>query len=282
MPILTAIAGGIVIRFGYSSADIITYSIYLLGIVVAILSILFMRNTFMRGETPPFIMELPPYRKPQFKSLMIHMWDKLKHFVKKAFTVILASTIVIWFISHFSFSWKFLPDERINESILANIGMLIQPIFTPLGFGSQLNNWGWVFVVSAAMGLIAKENVIAAFGILAACIVGFVGDEALGGIDAVVQMISATGITPQALLAFIAFNMLTIPCFAAVATAKAELADKKSFVTTLLFWITTSYFISMMIYLIGSWWWTSFIFAALFIVVVLVIIYINEQDKKQH
>ncbi len=187
MPILTAIAGGIVVRFGYSSADIITYSIYLLGIVVAILSILFMRNTFMRGETPPFIMELPPYRKPQFKSLMIHMWDKLKHFVKKAFTVILASTIVIWFISHFSFSWKFLPDERINESILANIGMLIQPIFTPLGFGSQLNNWGWVFVVSAAMGLIAKENVIAAFGILAACIVGFVGDEALGGIDAVVK-----------------------------------------------------------------------------------------------
>ena len=91
----------------------------------------------------------------------------------------------------------------------------------------------------------------------------FVADEGLEGIDSVVEMISATGITPAALISFIAFNMLTIPCFAAVATAKAESPSKKSFRMTLLFWIAVSYVVSMMVYLIGSWWWTLFIFLVL-------------------
>ena len=212
------------------NADLITYGMYLLGIVVAICAVLLMRSTTMRGDVPPFIMELPAYRMPQPYSLAMLLWDKVKHFIKKAFTIILASTILIWFVSHFSFDWKFLADDRINESILAGAGMLVQPLLTPLGFGSQLGEWGWVFVVAAITGLIAKENVIATFGTLAACISGsFVADEALGGVDSVAQMISATGIGVPALIAFIAFNMLTIPCFAAVATAKAEMPGKRKF-----------------------------------------------------
>ncbi|MBD5091774.1 MAG: ferrous iron transporter B [Clostridiales bacterium] len=265
LPILTAIAGGIATLFGFGNADLITYGMYLLGIVVAICCVLLMRNTTMKGDVPPFIMELPSYHAPQFKNLMLHLWDKTKHFIKKAFTIILASTIVIWFISHFSWGWNYLPDEAMNESILAGIGNLIRPLFTPLGFGSQLSSYGWVFVVAAITGLIAKENVIATFGTLAACITSgmFVADEGLEGIDSVVEMISATGITPAALISFIAFNMLTIPCFAAVATAKAESPSKKSFRMTLLFWIAVSYVVSMMVYLIGSWWWTLFIFLVL-------------------
>ena len=168
LPILTAVAGAIVAYFNVGNADLITYGMYLLGITSAILAVLFMRNTSLKGETPPFIMELPAYHAPQFKNLMIHLWDKAKHFIKKAFTIIVASTIVIWVLSHFSFSWGFLEDEKVNESILAQLSMLVQPIFTPLGFGSQLGTYGWVFVVAAISGLIAKENVIATFATLAA------------------------------------------------------------------------------------------------------------------
>lgn len=279
LPILTAIAGAIVQFFGVGNADAITYGMYVLGIAVAILTVLLMRNTSMKGAVPPFIMELPSYHAPQPKNLMLHLWDKTKHFIKKAFTIILASTIVIWFVSHFSWGWTYLDDAQINGSILAGLGQLIQPIFTPLGFGSQLGSWGWVFVVAAITGLIAKENVIATFATLAACITaGFSANDSLEGVDSVVQMITATGVTVPALIAFIAFNMTTIPCFAAVATAKAELPDKKSFNFTLLFWIATSYTVGTIIYLIGSWWWTCFIFIAIAAVAITLIV-LNNKGK---
>ena len=285
LPILTAVAGALVIGTGIS-ADLITYSMYLLGIVTAIVSVLLMRNTSLKGETPPFIMELPAYHAPQFKNLMAHLWDKTKHFVKKAFTIILASTIVIWFLTHFDFQWHILADEKINESILAKISMLVQPIFTPVGFGSQLGEYGWVFVLAAVSGLIAKENVISTFGTLAACLIanpavaaeiGLANITSEAGIGAVKAMILATGISVPGLLAFIAFNMTTIPCFAAVGTAKAELQDKKRYKWTLLFWIATSYVVSAMVYTIGSWWWTAFIWAAVVAAVAVVIVMRNKK-----
>ncbi len=275
LPILTAVAGGIMQVFGVGNADLITYGMYVIGIVVAIASVILMRSTTMKGEVPPFIMELPDYHSPQFRNLMLHLWDKAKHFIQKAFTIILISTIIIWFISHFSWQWEFLVDERIDESILAGIGGLIQPIFTPLGFGSQLSAMGWVFAVGAITGLIAKENVIATFGTLAACIVaGFEGTEE--GVAEVALMIQATGASLPAMISFIVFNMTTIPCFAAVAAAKGELSTKKKFTGTLIFWIVTSYIVSSMIYLIGSWWWTCFIFLAVWSVVIAGIVLYNK------
>ena len=282
LPILTAIAGGISLVFGLPHTDLITYGMYVIGMVVAICAVILMRSTTMKGEVPPFIMELPTYHAPGFKNLMLHLWDKAKHFVKKAFTIILASTIAIWFLSHFTPRWTFVPDEMMDHSILAMIGQLLQPLFTPLGFGSQLNSeFGWVFVVAALTGLIAKENVISTFGALSACMVGAMIDvETDGGISAVAQMISGTGINVSALIAFIVFNMLTIPCFAAVATAKAELPSKKSFNFTLLFWVATSYIVSMMVYLIGFKWWTVFIFLALWAVVITLIVLHNKGKIK--
>ncbi len=289
LPILTAVAGAIVAYFNVGNADLITYGMYLLGIVVAIISVLLMRSTTLKGETPPFIMELPAYHLPQFKNLMAHLWEKTKHFVKKAFTIIIASTIIIWLLTHFSFDWRFLEDEQINESILASISMFVQPIFTPLGFGSQLGQYGWVFVVAAVAGLIAKENVIATFATLAACLIagGAISGagldiEAEEGIDAVQAMIQATGITIPALISFIAFNMTTIPCFAAVATAKAELQDKKRYKFTLLFWIAASYVVAAAVYTIGSWWWTLFIWAVVIAGIITLIVMRNKKAAKRN
>ena len=296
LPILTAISGGIVMKFGIGNADVITYSMYLLGMVAAVVCLLVMRNTTMKGETPPFIMELPAYHAPRFRNLMLHLWDKIKHFIKKAFTIILASTIVIWFLSKFSWDWHYIADDMDN-SILSSLGKFIQPLFTPLGFGSQLSAFGWVFAVAAVTGLIAKENVVATFFTLAVCIVSaaesgnlnidqsiidaiLAAEEASeDGVIEAVAMIEATGITIPALISFIAFNMTTIPCFAAVATAKAEL-PKGKLKWTMLFWLVSSYIVSAAVYTIGSWWWTAFIWLAVAVVTALVIILKNKSDKK--
>ena len=364
-PILIAIAAGICNVFNFPNQDLIIYSMYLVGIVTAIVTVILMRNTTMRGAVPPFIMELPSYHSPRFKSLMIHMWDKLKHYVTKAFTIILASTIAIWFLQ--SFTWKFKFIEQVNvvdvteevfteeastttgkaalllindeayddegnlqvsfsdiysaylemledegtdqaeltqyelyvnailakandsyqetvnddeyvdtsKSILAGIGKVLTPVFTPLGFGSQLNKNGWVFPVSAVTGLIAKENVIATFAVLAQCtsstaptleeftelyVVNLTSEQ---GNAASSQMIKNTNASWAGLIAFIVFNMTTIPCFAAVATAKAELGKGKRFWFTVLFWIGTSYIVSTMIYLFLEFWWPIAVFVLL-------------------
>ncbi|MBR2614891.1 MAG: ferrous iron transporter B [Clostridia bacterium] len=281
LPILTAVSAAIISHFGFtSSPDLIVYSMYVVGVVVAIISIIIMRGTTMKGETPPFIMELPSYHMPQFKNLMIHLWDKAKHFIKKAFTIIVASSIVVWVLTNFTFGWKFIADGNVNDSILGGIGMLLQPIFTPLGFGAQLNANGWVFIVAAIIGLIAKENVIAAFGVLAACIAGgAVSSEE--GVQEVVTIIGATGITWQGAIAFIIFNMTTIPCFAAVATAKAEIPDKKKFSGTMLFWLVASYIVSTVCYLSLTYWWTAIIFAVVLVAVLILIRKVNFKFKKK-
>ena len=247
LPILLGIAGGIAEVFNFGYVDLITYSMYVVGIITAVVAVLLMRNTTLKGDPVPFIMELPNYHLPQFKALMIHLWDKAKHFVQKAFTIILASTIIIWFLSNFGWNWHMV--DSIGDSILGSLGQLIQPLFTPLGFGSQLTSIGWVFAVAVITGLIAKENVIATFVTLGAVAVAYLNSDPSflaaieadeDGIEATAAMIQATGITWQGCISFIAFNMLTIPCFAACATAKAEL-PKGSFKWTVLFWIVASF-----------------------------------------
>ena len=282
LPILVAIAGGVCEVFGFSSVDLITYSMYVLGVITAICAVLIMRHSTQRGEAAPFIMELPQYYLPQFKALMIHLWDKAKHFVKKAFTIILASTIIVWFLSNFGWDWKMCEME---DSILASIGKFIQPIFTPLGFGSQLSAFGWVFAVAAITGLIAKENVIATFSVLAAVIVAdFTATE--DGVEEAVAMIANTNMTWPAAIAFIAFNMLTIPCFAACATAKAEL-KKGTFKWTLLFWIVASFIGASFVYCFLSMFsvdtlaWAIPCTAVFIALGVLTVFYLRYYERKQ-
>ena len=276
VPILAAIAGAIAAQ-SLGNADLITYSMYVLGIVVAVVTILIMRGTTQRGEVAPFIMELPNYHVPSPKSLVIHTWDKIKHYLQKAFTIILVSTIVIWVLSNFSWDWRFLMEEvdgemvnvHSDQSILGGIGMLIAPIFAPLGFGSNLVAYGWVFPVAAITGLIAKENVIATFGTLAACVAGgIIASEE--GVSEVMAMIQGTQIGVPGLIAFIVFNMTTIPCFASVATAKGELQKGKT-KWTILFWLVTSYLAALVTNLVLTTWWTSFIVVAVIAVAIVLI-----------
>ena len=272
-PILAAVCGGIAAHYTNMplSADVLVFLLYLFGMVMAVLMVMFMRQTSMRGEVAPFIMELPAYHAPQFHNLMVHLWDKLKHYIKKAFTIILASCIVLWFLQNFSWQWQMV---GIEESILHDIGSFVTWLFTPLGFGLQLEN-GWVFAVAAVVGLIAKENVIAAFYIIAVGF-GFAGaEQSEDGIAEVMYLISATGITWQGLIAYTVFNMLTVPCFAAAATVKAE-TPKGRFRYTVAFWLLTSYVTSCVVYVVLSWWWTAFIVAAVLAAVIALIVLRNK------
>jgi ferrous iron transport protein B len=288
LPILVAMGGTICAMVGLPNVDLITYLMYLIGIVSAIVCVLLMRNTTQKGETPPFIMELPTYHLPGFKNLMLHLWDKCKHFVKKAFTIIFASTVVIWLLSHLDWAWNFLEDEAMGDSILASIGKFIQPIFTPLGFGynnESMKVFGWVFAVGALTGLIAKENVIATFGVLAASLAALGANTELGGITEALgsiegisdagAMVAASGISVAGILAFITFNMTTIPCFAACATAKAEL-PKGKFKWTVLFWLVASYVISAIVFTVVSAWWSLFIWLAVAAVITTFIVLRNK------
>jgi len=279
LPILAAISGAIAVSFNLPGTDFITFGMYLTGMVVALITLILMRSTTLKGDTTPFIMELPTYRAPKAIGLAVHLWDKLKHYVQKAFTIILASTIIIWAMTSFSWSWEFLTPDRMSESILAGLGMFIQPLFTPLGFGSQLSEFGWVFAVAAITGLVAKENVVATFGVLAAVIGSTVAGGLAEGIGEVGAMITATNIGVPALIAFILFNMLTIPCFAAVATAKAELPNKKQFNWTIVFWIATSYITASIFYLVGEFIWPVAIFIAIAIIVTGAIILNNKNPQ---
>ena len=276
-PILAAVCGAIASRYTGVDAGLLVFLLYVFGMAMAVLMVALMRQTSMRGDVAPFIMELPAYHAPQLRNLMVHLWDKLKHYVKKAFTVILASCIVIWFLSNFSWEWKMVGME---ESILHDIGSFFQWICTPMGFGygtAKLNQFGWVFVVAAVTGLIAKENVIATFFILAQALGGLAGAEGQSddGIAEVLFLMEQTGITWQALISFTVFNMLTVPCFAAAATVRGEL-PKGKFKYTLAFWLLTSYIASSLVFVVLSWWWTAFIVAAAIALVVLYFVFRNK------
>ena len=201
-----------------------------------------------------------PSSRSSPRALAIHIYDKGKHFLKKAFTIIFLTTIAVWVLSHFSWDYTYLENNQIGESILADIGRLIQPLFTPLGFGYQLGTaWGWAFAVTAITGLIAKENVIMTMGYLGAAILGtaeFAGSD-VEAVEAIVQAVSLSGgtITSGALFAFIMFNVLTIPCFAAVATAHAEL-PKGKMGWTILFWLLVSYVGGTAFFLMCDYPWT--------------------------
>lgn len=287
LPVLVAISGALAHKLGFSNVGIITFGMYVLGIAIAIITSLFMRNTIMRGQTPPFIMELPTYHRPRFKSLMVHLWDKLKHYIEKAFTIILLSTIFIWFVLHFRFDWSYIeydgsfPGDP-SESIIAGFGKLVEPLFAPLGFGRLASNFGWIFVVVAISGLIAKENVLATLSVIATVLFSAAGGDdpydAKAMTDLIVNLIDETGISLPGLLSFMTFNLLTIPCFAAVATAKAELT-KKEFWPTIAFWLITSYVVSAMSFTIvnRNSWWSVFIWAGLIALTCVSIYFYNKK-----
>ena len=251
--------------FGWNAA-LVGFSMYLLGLVVAIGMVILMHWTTQREKVPPFIMELPAYHAPQWRALGIHIWDKTKGFIKKASTIIVLAAVLIWLFSNFTPKWQYIPDlvDQFGEpvadyegSILKNLCQMVSPLFFPLGFGNNLGGEGWVMTLASMTGLVAKEVVADTLITVA------------GGNDLVESMVVGSGITLGGLVAFLVFNLLTVPCFAAVATAKAEL-PKGQLKWTILFWLGTSYVVALMVRCMFDWWWTTFI-----IVAVIALIYVG-------
>ena len=264
LPIWAAFAGVFAGAYAGMNAELIVYSMYLLGIVVAILAAFILKKTVVKGETPPFIMELPAYHAPRARNIAARLWEKFKHFLIKAGTIIVAAAIVIWFLSTFSWSFQMVDDS--GDSILGSIGKVLKWLFVPLGFGMGAD--GWKFVVATITGLIAKEIVVATMGVFS----GMDGDEALetdagelGGTALGAMMLGIGGtlggisVAIPAMFAFMAFNLLSIPCLAAVGAAGGELNSKKKLWGAIAFWMLTSYIVSLIIFwggvfFIACWW----------------------------
>ncbi len=210
----------------------ILLSIYVLGIVVALIVAAILKRTLFKGLSTPFVMELPTYKVPSVKGVLLHTWEKVKGFLRKAGTIILACSIVLWALSIFPLGVEF----GSADSVLGMIGGAIAPIFAPLGFGT------WQAGVAIIAGLAAKEVVVATFGTLA----GMEEDDEEG----ITQLVHDT-FTPLSAYAFMAFTLLYTPCFAAIGAIKQETNSYKWAATMCAITLVTAYIVSFLIYNVG-------------------------------
>ena len=242
LPIIALIAGAF-----FDNAGWVSWSAYFVGVAAIICSGIILKKTKMfAGDPAPFVMELPAYHMPTVINVLRSMWERGWSFIKKAGTIILLSTIVLWFLMSFGWvdgSFGMLEAEQLNDSILASVGKAIQWIFIPLGW-TQAGE-GWKMAVAAVSGLIAKENVVATFGLL----FGFAevaedGAEIWGNLAAVM--------TPVAAYGFLVFNLLCAPCFAAMGAIKREMNNAKWFWFAIGYQCGLAYVVALCIYQIGT------------------------------
>lgn len=238
LPIIALIAGAL-----FDGASWVASSAYFVGIAAIICSGIILKKTRMfAGDPAPFVMELPAYHMPTVGNVLRSMWERGWSFIKKAGTIILLSTIVLWFLMNFGWvngSFGMLEAEELNYSILAGLGSVIAPIFAPLGWGD------WKMAVAAVTGLIAKENVVGTFGIL----FGFAevaeeGNEIWGQL--------AGSMTAAAGYSFLVFNLLCAPCFAAMGAIKREMNNGRWFAFAIGYQCLLAYVVSLVVYQIGT------------------------------
>ncbi len=238
LPIIALIAGAL-----FGGASWVAPSAYFVGIAAIICSGIILKKTKMfSGEPAPFVMELPAYHMPTVSNVLRSMWERGWSFIKKAGTVILLSTIVVWFTSYFGWvdgQFRMLEDLELDHSILARVGSAVAWIFAPLGWGN------WKSAVAAITGLVAKENVVGTFGIL----YGFSevaedGTEIWGSL--------AGSMTAVAAYSFLVFNLLCAPCFAAMGAIKREMNNAKWFWFAIGYQTLLAYVVSLCIYQIGT------------------------------
>ena len=238
LPIIALIAGAL-----FNGASWVAPSAYFVGIAAIICSGIILKKTkLFAGDPAPFVMELPAYHWPTVSNVLRSMWERGWSFIKKAGTIILMSTIVLWFLMNFGWvdgSFGMLEAEQLNDSILASIGSVIAPLFAPLGWGD------WKMAVAAVSGLIAKENVVGTFGIL----FGF-GEVAEDGAEIWGQL--AGSLSTVAAYSFLVFNLLCAPCFAAMGAIKREMNNTKWFFTAIGYQTLLAYVVSLCIYQIGN------------------------------
>ena len=251
LPIIALIAGAF-----FDNAGWVSWSAYFIGIAAIICSGIILKKTKMfAGEPAPFVMELPAYHWPTVGNVLRSMWERGWSFIKKAGTIILLSTIVLWFLMSFGWvdgSFGMLDFDGLEgaaleaaqaQCVLAKIGSVIAPIFAPLGWTQ--GGSGWKMAVAAVSGLIAKENVVATFGML----FGFAevaedGAEVWGSLAQVLTPIAAYG--------YLVFNLLCAPCFAAMGAIKREMNNPKWFWFAIGYQCGLAYVVSLCIYQIGT------------------------------
>jgi ferrous iron transport protein B len=212
---------------------IVTFSLYILGIILALSSAYIFRKTLFKGEESPFIMEFPPYRLPGLNSLGIHVWERVKGYIVKAGTVILGASIIIWVVLNYNMTGM----VDISESFGASIGKVVAPMFKPLGFGT------WEASVSLISGLVAKEIVVANMGIL----YGF-GDSLSG--DAFGMF--SQQFTKLTAYTFMVFTLLYTPCVAVMGVIKRETNSWKWMWFSVFYQLTTAWVIAFLVYQVGS------------------------------
>lgn len=216
-----------------SHQPIIIFSIYLLGILVAIFTAFLFKNTILKGKEAPFIMELPEYKLPTLKNLSLHVWERLKDFLVKAGTVLVGATIVIWFLQSFNFSLHTVQDS--SDSILAYLGAKIAPIFTLCGFND------WKASVALISGIIAKESVVSTSAIL------YNTEASMGLHHALSQHFSMLSA-----YSFMVFVLLYTPCVAALSAIRKEMKSVKWTTISILYQLLTAWFISALVFQIGT------------------------------
>lgn len=227
--------------FADSNTTLIVFSIYMLGLVVAIISAIILNKVVFKGATSNFIMELPQYRIPTLKSVLIHAWEKVKGFAIKAGTIIFASTILIWLLSNFNIHGMC----DMEDSFLASFGNAIKVVFAPLGFAD------WRASVGVVTGWIAKENIVGTFGQLFAGITDesvieavMAGEQSLPAISEVFTKVSA--------YSYMTFNLLCMPCFAAVGAIKREMGSWKWTIRTVGFQMLAAYVVALIVNVVGN------------------------------
>ena len=246
LPIIALIAGA----FFPNHSALVSTSAYFIGVAAIIISGIMLKKTKMfAGDPAPFVMELPAYHMPTLGSILRSMWERGWSFIKKAGTIILLSTIVIWFLQSFSFTGGFHMIEDVvaenDSSILARIGQALGWIFWPLGW--NVAGEGWKAAVAAITGLVAKENVVATYGVL----YGFEevaeeGEEIWGSLAA---SFGGSGVIAYS---FLVFNLLCAPCFAAIGAIKREMNNTKWTWFAIGYQCAFAYAVALMIYQFGS------------------------------
>ena len=271
LPIIALIAGAL-----FHGASWVAPSAYFVGIAAIILSGIMLKKTRMfAGDPSPFVMELPAYHVPKTLNVLRSMWERGWSFIKKAGSIILLSTIFIWFTSNFGFvngGFTMLEESQLNESFLANLGSAIAPLFAPLGWGD------WQASVAAITGLVAKENVVATFGIL----YGF-AEVAEDGLE--IWGTLAASFTVAAAYSFLVFNLLCAPCFAAIGAIKREMNNAKWTIFAVAYQCVFAYGIAFMIFQFATFLTTGVfgigtIIALLFLLVMLYLLFRPESEKQ--
>ena len=215
-------------------AGLVVFGLYVIGMAVGILSGIFFKHTLFAGEPAPFVLELPPYRFPSMENIATHVWQKVKGFLVKAGTLILAMSVVLWLLQSFDFSLHMVDDAA--NSMLGTLGALIAPVFAPLGFGF------WQAAVALLTGFIAKEMVVSSLSMF----YGFSLTAAGGAVAA-----AMTGFTPLSAFSMLVFILLYVPCVAATSTMAKELGSVKWTLFSVCWQIGVAYAAAFLVRAIG-------------------------------